>query len=61
MPSPPDAIPDAVRAARARHWRRTRALTGGLLAAFVGTWAAAVSVATEGGFWSTAFGAAFAP
>ena len=32
-----------------------------LLAAIVGPWAAAVTVATDGGFWSTAFGADFAP
>lgn len=32
-----------------------------LLAAIVGPWAAAVTVATDGGFWTTAFGADFAP
>ena len=43
MSPPPAAIPDAVRAARARHWRRTLKLTGALLLAwflvgFVVTW-----------------------
>jgi 4-amino-4-deoxy-L-arabinose transferase-like glycosyltransferase len=32
-----------------------------LLAAIVGPWAGAVTVATDGGFWTTAFGADFAP
>lgn len=32
-----------------------------LMAAIVGPWAAAVTVATDGGFWTTAFGADFAP
>lgn len=32
-----------------------------LTAAIVGPWAAAVTVATDGGFWTTAFGADFAP
>ena len=32
-----------------------------LMAAIVGPWAAAVTVATAGGFWTTAFGADFAP
>lgn len=32
-----------------------------LLAAIVGPWASAVTVATDGGFWTTAFGADFAP
>ena len=43
MSSPPAALPDAVRAARARHWRRTLGLTAALLLAwflvgFVVTW-----------------------
>ena len=43
MSSPPAAIPDALRAARARHWRRTLKLTAALLLAwflvgFVVTW-----------------------
>lgn len=32
-----------------------------LLAAIVGPWASAVTVATDGGFWTTAFGGDFAP
>jgi 4-amino-4-deoxy-L-arabinose transferase-like glycosyltransferase len=32
-----------------------------ILAAVVGPWAGAVTVATDGGFWTTAFGADFAP
>lgn len=32
-----------------------------LMAAIIGPWAAAVTVATDGGFWTTAFGADFAP
>ena len=37
--SPPDAaVPEAVRAARARHWRRTLRLTAALLLA--GSWSA---------------------
>ena len=41
--SPPPAVPAAVLAARARHWRRTQRLTAGLLVAwflvgFVVTW-----------------------
>jgi 4-amino-4-deoxy-L-arabinose transferase-like glycosyltransferase len=32
-----------------------------LMAAIVGPWAAAVTVATDGAFWTTAFGADFAP
>lgn len=32
-----------------------------LMAAIVGPWGAAVTVATDGGFWTTAFGADFAP
>jgi putative solute:sodium symporter small subunit len=43
MSSPPAALSDPVRAARARHWRRTLGLTAGLLLAwflvgFVVTW-----------------------
>ena len=43
MSPPPVAVPDAVRAARARHWRRTRTLTAALLlvwfvTGFVVTW-----------------------
>ncbi|MFL6698519.1 MAG: DUF4212 domain-containing protein [Vitreoscilla sp.] len=36
MSSPPAAAADAVREARARHWRRTQGLTLGLLAAWFG-------------------------
>ena len=43
IPADPPGAPDALRAARARHWRRTRTLTAVLLAAwfvvgFVVTW-----------------------
>lgn len=44
-------------------WLRDLGWTWGLIlmAAIVGPWAAAVTVATDGGFWTTAFGADFAP
>jgi 4-amino-4-deoxy-L-arabinose transferase-like glycosyltransferase len=44
-------------------WLKGMGWTWGLilLAAIVGPWAAAVTVATDGSFWTTAFGADFAP
>jgi 4-amino-4-deoxy-L-arabinose transferase-like glycosyltransferase len=44
-------------------WLKDLGWTWGLIlmAAIVGPWAAAVTVATDGGFWTTAFGADFAP
>lgn len=44
-------------------WLKDLGWTWGLIlmAAIIGPWAAAVTVATDGGFWTTAFGADFAP
>ncbi|MET3527070.1 ArnT family glycosyltransferase [Phenylobacterium koreense] len=44
-------------------WLKGMSWTWGLIlmAAIVGPWAAAVTVATDGGFWTTAFGADLAP
>lgn len=44
-------------------WAKNLGWTWGLIlmAAIIGPWAAAVTVATDGGFWTTAFGADFAP
>ncbi|MFN3512899.1 MAG: ArnT family glycosyltransferase [Phenylobacterium sp.] len=48
---------------RKADWARTLAWGWGLIltAAIVGPWAAAVTVATDGGFWITALGGDFAP
>ncbi|CAN7543916.1 glycosyltransferase family 39 protein [Phenylobacterium sp. LjRoot164] len=48
---------------RKGEWLKGLGWTWGLIlmAAIVGPWAAAVTVATDGGFWTTAFGADFAP
>ncbi len=48
---------------RKAEWAKTMGWTWGLilLAAIVGPWAAAVTVATDGGFWTAAIGGDFAP